>query len=261
MAASPSAWLMSRRALVERLPQRVLALVGGHALRRSPCARWGSRRSMSAGSRRPPRPPPGTRRRSWRRPCAGAPAGAPARGRRWPAARPRSASRLPRHSTRAGVGAHLAIRLQHVGGPRGDALEHGAEEVAARVRQVEADEGALRLRIVDGRPLAREVGQAEEAPGRPWGWPRPRATSSSKSASRRQLVAEPAGQRARGREAGHRGVRPGNEPRRVPQPRVADRPVGDLDDEDRRAVHEHHLAGRLDAHAHAPPPPRRRCPR
>ena len=26
--------------------------------------------------------------------------------------------------------------------------------------------------------------------------------------------------------------------------------LGDLDDEDRRAVHEHHLAGRPDAHAH-----------
>ena len=53
----------------------------------------------------------------------------------------------------------LGIGLEHVLRAAGDALEERAVDVAARMGQVEAEEHALGLRIVDRRPLAREVGQ------------------------------------------------------------------------------------------------------
>ena len=127
----------------------------------------------------------------------------------------------------------LAVGLHHVRGPGRDALQDGAEQVTARVGQVQPEERALRVGVVDGRPLTGEVRQAEEALGALGAslglrdelleaWRRPPSSSRNQRMSVPE-VARPAIE----------AWRPGNEPRRVPQPWVADRAFGDLDDEDR----------------------------
>ena len=65
----------------------------------------------------------------------------------------------------------------------------------------------------------------------------------------RKLIGEPMGQRPAGRQAGHAGVLAGEQPRRMPKPRIPDALGTDPDREDGRAVHQHHVARRQDADA------------
>ena len=123
--------------------------------------------------------------------------------------------------------AGLAIGLDDVVGAAGDALEQGAVDVAARVGEVQAEEHALGMRIVDRRPLAGEIGQDDQALGagrrcRRLGRERRRRRSPDRGrgrvASRNQwvsvpLVASPAID----------GVLAREEPGRIPEPRVARR--------------------------------------
>ena len=94
-------------------------------------------------------------------------------------------------------GANLAVGLDDVGRARRDALEDRSVHVAARVGQVEAEERTLRPRVVDGRPFAGEVGQAQQPPGALGaGLPPPRTRSANAGAapaswSRNQRVSVP----------------------------------------------------------------------
>ena len=64
-----------------------------------------------------------------------------------------------------GLDAQGAQQVERVREPEGDALEHGAHDVAARVARAQADERAARVRVGVRRALAREVGQEEDAAG------------------------------------------------------------------------------------------------
>jgi hypothetical protein len=58
-----------------------------------------------------------------------------------------------------------------------------------------------------------------------------------------ELVGEPMGQCAAGREPRHAPMLTREQPGRLPEPFVFHAPLGDEDREDRRAVHQHHVAG------------------
>ena len=126
---------------------------------------------------------------------------------------------------RGGIGAGFDVGLDDVVGPVGDALEQRAVDVAAGVGEVEAEEHALGMRIVDRRPFAGEVGQEDQAVGarrRVLGLGRERDHGRGRIEVAGERVAEPVGEGAAGGEARHRGVLAGKQPRRVPQPLVAD---------------------------------------
>jgi hypothetical protein len=155
--------------------------------------------------------------------------------------------RAPAHGKHTGGRrARLAVGLGHMSGAMCDPLEQRAVHVRAGMRQVQPVEGALGVGVVDRRPLAREVGQEEEAPG-----PRRHGLRLGGEGGEGllagklpcELVAEPVGERAGGGEPGHRGVLAGEEPRRVPEPRVAHALGRQRNDEDGGAIHHHHVAG------------------
>ena len=84
-----------------------------------------------------------------------------------------------------------------------------------RARPWRADRGsasARRRNREEGRALARPAARPPRLGGE-------RASASAGSSSRREIVAEPVGERAAGREPRHRGVLAREEPRRIPEPR------------------------------------------
>ena len=117
---------------------------------------------------------------------------------------------VPPPTARIGFGgcAGLAIGLEDMAGAAGDALEQRAVDVAARVGEVEAEDHALGLRdrgSASARPRNRAArrGPSRRAATPPP--PRPACDSAvAGSSSLRELLAEPVGQRAAGREARHR---------------------------------------------------------
>ena len=140
-----------RKQFARRRVRREVATTGFHV------------RCPRAARRRPPWPP-GTHRRSWRRWCA-----------RGHLRRARSKVALSHTGScaaadRVDLGAAPAPRrigLGDVVRAAGDAFQQGPDEVAAVVRQVQAQDHTLGVGIMDGRPLAREVGSTPgpRAPG------------------------------------------------------------------------------------------------
>ena len=163
-----------------------------------------------------------------------------------PATRRGSWCRRRRRDSLRGICAGLAIGLDDVVGAAGDAFEQRAIDVAAVVGEVEAEEHALGLRIVDRRPLAGEIGQHDQplgagrrglrfrgetlrwrSPDRARG-PNCRGTSGSACRWSRAPPSTRAG--------------PGRARARTRGADRATRPFDQHDDEDGRAVHHHHVA-------------------
>ena len=143
--------------------------------------------------------------------------------------------------------ADLAIGLEDVVGAAGDALEQRAIDVAALVRQVEAEDHALGMRDRGSASARRRNRAARPAPWRRAAMsPPPRrasrwrrlGSSSRASSSRNQwvsvpLVASPAIE----------ACWPGNSHGAYHSRAVRDARFGHHDDEDGRAIHQHHVAG------------------
>jgi hypothetical protein len=107
----------------------------------------------------------------------------------------------------------------------GDTLKHSAKEVATVVRQVQAEQDAARLWIVDRRSLAGEIGRTT-SPRAPGGEPPPQPSASPRpvrAAVRGRSCRGTNGSACRWWPARHRGMLVGKQPRRIPEPRVADR--------------------------------------
>ena len=76
------------------------------------------------------------------------------------------------------------------------------------------------------------------------------ADGLSRVETARREPPQPMGQSSRRRNAGHRRMLPGEQPRPVPQALVADRFSRNCDNENSRAIHHHHVAGIGDADTH-----------
>ena len=111
---------------------------------------------------------------------------------------------------------------------------------------------ALGLRVVDRCPLAGEIGKHDQALGtrrRRLRLPGETREGLRRIELARGIVAEPVGQRAAGRQPGHRPMLALEQPWRIPQPRILDAAFRQHDREDRRAVHHHHVAAADDTDA------------
>ena len=146
----------------------------------------------------------------------------------------------------------VAVTVDDMGATHRDAFEQGAIHVAPPMRQVQPIECALGQRIVQRCPLAREIGQHQQAVGaggRSGGLFGEGGESRFRGKLARHLVAKPMGQRAACGQPRHRGMDPRKQPWRIPQPRVA-HPIGcQRDHEDGRAIHHHHVTRMPHAHA------------
>ena len=133
-----------------------------------------------------------------------------------------------------------------------DALEDGLVDVAARVQQIEAEDHALGFGVVDGRALSAEVGQHHQAVrtgGDALGQLHhlcvgvPALALGALEDVHGKVVAEPARQRAGAAHARGDGVGALEHVGAAPDAAVLYQFVHHVDDEDGRAVHNHHVAG------------------
>ena len=133
------------------------------------------------------------------------------------------------------------------------ALERCPKQVASGVGQAQAKDDALGPGVVHRCSLTREVGQNNDTAGpdgcfcslagqnRIGGLA---AFSLGGNQVGRKAVAEPAGECTRGCHASKEAPGAGEQIRRSPQSLVPGLVViGDLDDEDGRAIHQHHFTG------------------
>ena len=149
--------------------------------------------------------------------------------------------------------ARLGKGLERMRRAAGDPLQSRAIDMPAGVGEVQAEQAALGERVVDRRALAGEIGQHHQplrARRHRLGLGRQLREGGLAIQIARQFVAKPVGQRAAGGEPRHHRVLARNEPRRRPQPRVANPRRGQRDDEHRRAEHQHRIARRGHADAH-----------
>ncbi len=61
--------------------------------------------------------------------------------------------------------AGLGVSVEDVVGREGDALKESPVHIRARMRQSQTDDGAFRIRIVDRRPFAGEIGEKNKSVG------------------------------------------------------------------------------------------------